>query len=570
MRPFFKTLPVRISKDSKTLVQEYAQSKKLSPVYEVIGTSGPEHEKTFECKLTVGHYSVCAKSIGKKNAEKAAAEQFVNQFHIIQPVKRSSSTAKTNATYIFPRSGESLARLYSALNLPLNYLRPEVLNEALIHSSFLNNNPGKNIRSYDRLSIMGSYILYMLCSQYIVENYDTKTVSVVSERATLLNEDNLCKALPDEIANYVLTASKIPNEKARKRIKIDVLKSVLAGVWLRYSEKWDLQSFEIAKAYAYNCLQLSAKNKLMDYNTVLNTVVHKRNYAIHQESKLVESQKDNTTVFQTSISISNDSFRLISSGFGSTKKNSRASAAKQLLLPLLNQHNTDEEIVSLILPYIDPETACEFDTATAINGQFPQVDDQLPAAPIRSQNATKAANQKPKVVLERDITFDSPDEVLYIWKGNNPCKSGNHRIKRVEGYVQDLNGNDILIDVYYCNDCNAYFIDFNKFQYYRALHGFLIGNFKIQSSGTYEFEKLADASVLKICGYTVNQGDALSSLERKTILKGLIDREILTKQRVMSYLKFFINNSQNRKNMKYAVSKWVEDLKWLQSYTPQR
>jgi len=70
---------------------------------------------------------------------------------------------------------------------------------------------------------MGSYILYMLCSQYIVENYDTKTVSVVSERATLLNEDNFCKALPDEIANYVLTASKIPNEKARKRIKINVL-----------------------------------------------------------------------------------------------------------------------------------------------------------------------------------------------------------------------------------------------------------------------------------------------------------------------------------------------------------
>ena len=94
---------------------------------------------------------------------------------------------------------------------------------------------------------------------------------------------------------------------------------------------------------------------------------------------------------------------------------------------------------------------------------------------------------------------------------------------------------------------HAYFIDFNKFQYYRALHGFLIGNFKIQSSGTYGFEKLADASVLKICGYTVNQGEALSSLERKTILKGLIDREILTKQRVMSYLKFFINNSQNRK-----------------------
>ena len=102
------------------------------------------------------------------------------------------------------------------------------------------------------------------------------------------------------------------------------------------------------------------------------------------------------------------------------------------------------------------------------------------------------------------------------------------------------------------------------------MHGFLIGNFKIQSSGTYGYEKLADASVLKICGCTVNQSDALSSLERQSILKRIIDREILTKQRVMSYIKFFINNSQNRKTMKYAVSKWVEDLKWLQSYTPQR
>ena len=54
------------------------------------------------------------------------------------------------------------------------------------------------------------------------------------------------------------------------------------------------------------------------------------------------------------------------------------------------------------------------------------------------------------------------------------------------------------------------------------------------------------------------------------ILRRLIDQRILTKQRVMSYLKFFINNSQNRKSMKYAVSKWIEDLKWLQSYSQRK
>ena len=65
--------------DSKTMIQEYAQSKGLDISYVTVGESGPDHMKTFEVELKLGGETVGRGRGGsKKNAEQEAAYEALN------------------------------------------------------------------------------------------------------------------------------------------------------------------------------------------------------------------------------------------------------------------------------------------------------------------------------------------------------------------------------------------------------------------------------------------------------------------------------------------------------------
>lgn len=65
------------TKDFKTILQEFTQKKlKATPVYEVLDTKGPEHEKVFIVRVKVGtKVFEPVKGSSKKHAEQKAAEE---------------------------------------------------------------------------------------------------------------------------------------------------------------------------------------------------------------------------------------------------------------------------------------------------------------------------------------------------------------------------------------------------------------------------------------------------------------------------------------------------------------
>ena len=64
-----------LGSDHKTRLQELVQRRwKIAPVYELVGESGPDHDKVFEVALVVdGHEKSRAKGRSKKVAEQSAA-----------------------------------------------------------------------------------------------------------------------------------------------------------------------------------------------------------------------------------------------------------------------------------------------------------------------------------------------------------------------------------------------------------------------------------------------------------------------------------------------------------------
>lgn len=77
----------------------------------------------------------------------------------------------------------------------------------------------------------------------------------------------------------------------------------------------------------------------------------------------------------------------------------------------------------------------------------------------------------------------------------------------------------------------------------------------------------AAQSLLNKCGYNVQSGSSqeLSADERHLILDGVIRNDIYPYEKVKSFLQWLIDVRKNRKDMSRAISKWREDIGYLEN-----
>jgi ribonuclease III len=71
--------------DSKSALQEFAQARKLPhPRYSTVGTSGPEHQKSFVVEVRVGEMAGQATGSSKKSASQRAAEIVLERLRLAE------------------------------------------------------------------------------------------------------------------------------------------------------------------------------------------------------------------------------------------------------------------------------------------------------------------------------------------------------------------------------------------------------------------------------------------------------------------------------------------------------
>ncbi len=69
--------------DYKSVLQEYCQSRGMFPEYELIGETGPDHEKVFEVEVSCGRYkSIRATGSNKKKAQQEAARLMLKKLKV--------------------------------------------------------------------------------------------------------------------------------------------------------------------------------------------------------------------------------------------------------------------------------------------------------------------------------------------------------------------------------------------------------------------------------------------------------------------------------------------------------
>lgn len=158
-------------------------------------------------------------------------------------------------------------------------------------------------------------------------------------------------------------------------------------------------------------------------------------------------------------------------------------------------------------------------------------------------------------------------DTLFIYKGNIRCHKDRHKIIQATAILHNQSDNEIKLNVEYCTECKKFFLAYTLFEHYREQYGALIGNLRLVKNGEFTGSyELAQESPLHIIGYNVGKKDDFTETERHYILARVLYGKIMTKGEIIKYLSFFIHRNGAKKGNELAVTKWKNDLTFVQEY----
>lgn len=168
--------------------------------------------------------------------------------------------------------------------------------------------------------------------------------------------------------------------------------------------------------------------------------------------------------------------------------------------------------------------------------------------------------------------FDAHKHTLYIFKGSLSCKKEQHTLESTKAVVTlpDNNMHKAELDVFYCRECNKFYINETSYNLYRKKYGFLPVCFVYDSRCGLPagYSTRAEKSPLMLCGYSVSQKSGLSKNDREKLLAWIIDHHIhgLEKFDIITHLEFLIETNGNNPNNAMAKEKWKDDLRFVHNY----
>lgn len=230
------------------------------------------------------------------------------------------------------KNKEELIETLKVLEEKINFTfkNKTLLLEAMLHSSFVNENLHLKVKSNERLEFLGDAVLDLVISKYLFLTLKNKNEGALSlKRSALVRESSLaCIAKKIKLQNYLIVGNgeKKENGFMRDSVLSDTIEALFGAIYLDAgideAEKVILKLFDqmlnsINKLESsYNC-----KNQLQEYS--------QKNYKIIP-SYILTSEKgpEHDRKFRMSIYLKD---KYITFGTGSSKKKAEQKASKNAL-----------------------------------------------------------------------------------------------------------------------------------------------------------------------------------------------------------------------------------------------
>src|SRR3989344_7714921 len=78
--------------------------------------------------------------------------------------------------------------------LGLDFNQPDLLKQALVHRSYINENPNFGLAHNERLEFLGDAVLELVVTEYLYQKYPNPEGELTNWRASLVNSQMLAQA----------------------------------------------------------------------------------------------------------------------------------------------------------------------------------------------------------------------------------------------------------------------------------------------------------------------------------------------------------------------------------------
>lgn len=221
------------------------------------------------------------------------------------------------------------------IKIGYTYKNRELLQQALTHSSFANEQKINKSKNYERLEFLGDAVLELVSSDFLYkENPDMPEGQLTKLRASMVCEPALAycaKAL--ELQEYIRLGKgeEMTGGRHRDSIISDAMEAVIGSLYLD-------GGFEPAHDFIHKYILSDLEDKILFYDakTVLQEMIQETPHGSLEYKLLKEEGPDHDKSFYVEAYI-ND--KAVSQGVGRTKKAAEQQAAYEAILKLRGQED---------------------------------------------------------------------------------------------------------------------------------------------------------------------------------------------------------------------------------------
>lgn len=206
----------------------------------------------------------------------------------------------------------------------------EVLTQAIVHRSYINEHPEFKLDHNERLEFLGDAVLELIVTEYLYNNYSNPEGDLTNWRASLVNGSNLAKISKnlgiDEFLMMSKGESKDKDSKARQYILANALEAIIGSIYLDQGLK------AVKKFITDNILsgltEIIAQKLYIDAKSSFQEKAQEK-MGITPIYKVLESSgPDHAKVFKIGVYLDKE---LIATGTGTSKQEAQTEAAKKAL-----------------------------------------------------------------------------------------------------------------------------------------------------------------------------------------------------------------------------------------------
>ncbi len=213
------------------------------------------------------------------------------------------------------------------------YKDKTLLEQALTHSSFANEQKINKSMNYERLEFLGDAVLELVSSEFLFRtNPDMPEGQLTRTRASMVCEPALAYCARDlELNKYIRLGKgeEMTGGRYRDSIISDVMEAVIGSLYLD-------GGFDVAHDFIHRFILSDLENKILFYDakTVLQEIVQKTPGNVLTYELISEEGPDHNKLFRVEASING---KALTQGCGRTKKAAEQQAAYDAILYLRKQ-----------------------------------------------------------------------------------------------------------------------------------------------------------------------------------------------------------------------------------------